>query len=299
VRSDDYHAVGAIMAVKAALTLTPLCGATVLIFGLSVVEVVTSPDFVKLATLTLSLGALVLNLRQGNKDRELADSRGLIARNGELIEAQARTLAAQAGTLAEQQDQLDRGEAERAGQALELAQLSADLLRRQGDLQPSGSHRPLRAFSPPPSETEVLIAEDDKGTRLAMGRLLRHYGFRTTEAAGVDEALEQLRGRARHGPPFGFVLLDLRFGSQEPEGIAILRAVRQGPGAKTMAIVISGWLDEAMVERLTKHGASAVLVKPVDKARMLSLMGLHLEDPPGGDADTPPAIPRPDAPAPG
>jgi CheY-like chemotaxis protein len=168
----------------------------------------------------------------------------------------------------------ERAAADVAKIEAELVQLSTFVLRKDGFIH-SGERHPLRPGVPPTSQ-EILMVEDDPSFLRAMGRLLKAHGFRVAEAATVAEAIEHVTGRARVGPRFDFVILDLAL--PDGSGVDVLKLVRQGASG-TDVIVISGIVDETLLARAKKHGASKILVKPIDFDELLAMLGVD-EGPP-------------------
>ncbi len=122
----------------------------------------------------------------------------------------------------------------------------------------SGADRPRsRRGGSPGGQPVALVVDDDKVLRLSIGRFIEKLGFTTRLCADGREALDTLRGEQPH-----IVLLDAAM--PEMDGFAACAAMRKLPaGAKVPIIMITGYDDEASVDRAFAAGASEYITKPV------------------------------------
>ncbi len=115
----------------------------------------------------------------------------------------------------------------------------------------------------------ILIIDDDRTFRFAMGKALRRAGFEVEEAESAEQALARL---ARPNPPDA-ALLDLRMAGLG--GLEVLR--RRGP-ARTRFIVLTGHgTVQAAVEAM-QLGAFSFLEKPVDAEVLAPLLSQAVAD---------------------
>jgi len=109
----------------------------------------------------------------------------------------------------------------------------------------------------------VLIVDDDRTFRFAMGKALRRFGFVVDEAESAEAALAPLS--RPQGPDV--VLLDLRMG-----GMGGLELLRRRINARSRFVVLTGHgTVQAAVEAM-KLGAFSFLEKPVDAEVLAPLL---------------------------
>jgi CheY-like chemotaxis protein len=118
----------------------------------------------------------------------------------------------------------------------------------------------------PPCGVDVLIAEDDAGTRTSLRLLLEKEGYTCAEAASGREALEL----ARHCLP-RCVLLDLSM--PELDGFAVASQLRSDPRTRDARIhCLTGRRDPASRQQAERAGCEMYLTKPVDVATLLKVV---------------------------
>lgn len=98
----------------------------------------------------------------------------------------------------------------------------------------------------------VLIVEDDANSLSAMARLLEQGGYQVRRAATYHQAIELARG-------CDVLLADI--GLPDGSGLDLVRELAAAHGLR--GIAVSGFGESADVERATRAGFSAYLVKPV------------------------------------
>ena len=107
----------------------------------------------------------------------------------------------------------------------------------------------------------ILVVDDEKSIRGALGKLLGLEGMETETAGDGEEALERLSEKA-----FDALVVDLRM--PRMDGQALLSRMR-AEGLRTPVLMISahGEIDDAV--RALKSGANDYLVKPFDPAELV------------------------------
>src|SRR5207247_3081414 len=150
-----------------------------------------------------------------------------------------------------------------------------------------GHHRPrrLRSVSADP---RVLVVDDDRDVREAIGELLETEGFDVVEAANGLEALLQVK-RSRPAA----VVLDLmmpRLG-----GLDAIKRIRAFDRAIKI-VVVTGSPDPELARQARALGAVAVLAKPIALPSLLeALRAETVVVPAGAPPPSPPPAPPPPA----
>ena len=111
----------------------------------------------------------------------------------------------------------------------------------------------------------ILIVDDEESMRLFIARILVSELHAEVTLAGTCEQALHLAGSYAYDT----ILLDLLMPGMG--GYEVLREVRRAsPNAATPVIVISVLEDKATQSRCMKAGASAYMVKPVERAALIS-----------------------------
>jgi CheY-like chemotaxis protein/signal transduction histidine kinase len=118
--------------------------------------------------------------------------------------------------------------------------------------------------------SKILIADDDMRTVYALSALLRGKGAEVLVAETGREALDVL---ARESA-IDCVLMDVMM--PEMDGYEAMRRLRSGGFPKLPVIALTARAMRGERERCLEAGASDYLAKPVDPARLLSLLAQHL-----------------------
>ena len=103
-----------------------------------------------------------------------------------------------------------------------------------------------------PAEKTILIVEDERSARIALGSLLRDLGYQVLEASSPSEALKLVDG---HGDPVHLLLTDVRLPEMRGEELA----ARLRDSLPDLEVVFMSGLPEAPA------AAAAVFIqKPID-----------------------------------
>ena len=101
---------------------------------------------------------------------------------------------------------------------------------------------------------KILLVDDSKFLRLAMGRALTRAGYETSFAADGDEALLMAGEKLPD-----LILLDMML--PKMSGLDVLKALKKDPATATIPVVVLTGLSQTNAERLRKDGAFAFLAK--------------------------------------
>ncbi len=112
---------------------------------------------------------------------------------------------------------------------------------------------------PEPPGAEILVIEDDRATRLVLGRDLRSAGYRVVDADDARSGLERFAARRPD-----LVLLDL--GLPDLDGLQVIRAIRRE--AQTPIVILSGRYEEREKVEALERGADDYVTKPFGVAEL-------------------------------
>jgi CheY-like chemotaxis protein len=101
---------------------------------------------------------------------------------------------------------------------------------------------------------KILLVDDSKFLRLAMGRALTRAGYEMTFAGDGDEAL-LMAGETLPD----LILLDMML--PKMSGLEVLKALKKEPGTEAIPVVVLTGLSQTNAERLRRDGAFGFLTK--------------------------------------
>jgi len=107
----------------------------------------------------------------------------------------------------------------------------------------------------PEKRENILIVDDDRSIRMILGEALRSWGYQTTDASTVAEALKRF---SDDEPSFVLLDIDLPDGS----GLDVLSQIKE-LNAETIAVMISGNVDIANTIAALRGGAHDFIGKPI------------------------------------
>ena len=117
----------------------------------------------------------------------------------------------------------------------------------------------------------ILIVDDEESTRLLFARIISHdLKSEVTLAGTCEQALRLARNYA-----YDAVLLDLLMPGIG--GYEVLREIRAGsPNAHTPVVIVSVLADQQSMDKTLAAGASAYLVKPVERDALVATIKSQL-----------------------
>lgn len=120
--------------------------------------------------------------------------------------------------------------------------------------------------------TRILVADDDRTTRLLISELLRGEKFSVVNASDGDDALEKLKKSK-----FDLALLDIRM--PKKNGIEVLAELRKsaGPAGSPRAIVMTSDDTPENLLGAVREQAYQYITKPIDPASLLTVVKQSLE----------------------
>lgn len=116
----------------------------------------------------------------------------------------------------------------------------------------------------------VLVADDEEASQRELRTLLERGGYRVITAADGAAALRTLAAHECNLVICEAVLPDM-------DGFEVCRAIKQAPATRDIPVVLlMSSDDEVQRERAIQAGADDVAVKPLDRARLLTLTRVQL-----------------------
>lgn len=106
---------------------------------------------------------------------------------------------------------------------------------------------------------KILIIEDDLISRLAFSITLENY-FSVDSASDPDKIIALFRQNS-----YDFVLMDINLGTDQLDGIQLMKILRQQfPGKTSTFIALTAYAMSGDEERFLENGFDHYLSKPVD-----------------------------------
>jgi CheY-like chemotaxis protein len=130
-----------------------------------------------------------------------------------------------------------------------------------------GAEGPLVAAPGRDRGDTVLLVDDDPSLRDSLSRLLARDGYQVATAADGREGLEAARSLRP-----GIIVLDVIL--PRMDGWEVLAALKEDPILASIPVVMLTNLEE--MEKGISMGAVDYLVKPLDRARLDSVLARHL-----------------------
>jgi two-component system response regulator HydG len=117
-------------------------------------------------------------------------------------------------------------------------------------------------------EETILIVDDDSTHRFMLAHVIASWGYVTSEAADGAAAVEMIR---RSG--FSLVLMDVRMNGLS--GLDALATIRAFDLCIPVILMSAYWSGE-LIGQARKHGANAVLEKPLSLGNLRKTIELAL-----------------------
>ena len=114
----------------------------------------------------------------------------------------------------------------------------------------------------------VLVVEDNDFVRMQIVAFLKSAGYLTLEASDGNGALDIIN------EDVSLAVVDVRM---EPmDGFEFI-SLTQAEGYNIPVVLVTGDQDSSLLERANKLGVATVLMKPVQKDRLISMVGRLIE----------------------
>lgn len=125
------------------------------------------------------------------------------------------------------------------------------------------------------AKNHILIAEDEKHIRLALGIVLRQAGFAVDVAANGHEAFETIMRQAADGNPINLIITDIFM--PKVDGLELMDMLNE-KGFAIPVIVITGYGNSELLLKLRARGFAGYLDKPFIPDDLLSRVKAVLQD---------------------
>lgn len=123
-------------------------------------------------------------------------------------------------------------------------------------------------------KSKILVVEDNDFVRMQIVRYLGESGCDVIEASQGDQALEFVKQQYVKRDPIVLAIVDVRM---EPvDGFEFIRSIR-GLDMDTPVILVTGDNNPDLLEQAGIWGVSAVMIKPVQKDRLVKTVSRTIE----------------------
>lgn len=116
---------------------------------------------------------------------------------------------------------------------------------------------------------KILVVEDNDFVRMQIVRYLSDAGHEITEASHGDQAIDVMKTQA-----IDMAIVDVRM---EPvDGFGFIKSIR-GMDMDTPVILVTGDNNPDLLDQARTWGVGSVLIKPVQKERLLKAVERTIE----------------------
>ncbi len=109
------------------------------------------------------------------------------------------------------------------------------------------------------NNNQILIADDEKHTRLALHLVLRQAGFEVVLAKNGRDAYEKIQQTVAQGSTISLIITDFKM--PELDGLGLIDRLK-ADNITIPTIVITGYGDNNLALELQDRGCAAYLDKP-------------------------------------
>jgi CheY-like chemotaxis protein len=112
----------------------------------------------------------------------------------------------------------------------------------------------------------ILLAEDNDFVRMQIVRFLQEIDAHILEASDGNEAIALIKEKYKTHDPVSLAIVDVRM---EPvDGFEFVKSIR-GMDMDTPVILVTGDSNPDLLEKAGIWGVAAVMIKPVQKERLV------------------------------
>ncbi|HEU4839002.1 MAG TPA: response regulator [Micavibrio sp.] len=125
-----------------------------------------------------------------------------------------------------------------------------------------------------PDRNKILVVEDNDFVRMQIVRYLGETGAEIIEASQGDHAFDFMKQQHIKRDPVALAIVDVRM---EPvDGFEFIKSIR-GLDMDTPVILVTGDNNPDLLEQAGIWGVSAVMIKPVQKDRLVKTVTRTIE----------------------
>ena len=125
-----------------------------------------------------------------------------------------------------------------------------------------------------PDKNKILVVEDNDFVRMQIVRYLGETGAEIIEASQGDHAFDFMKQQHIKRDPVTLAIVDVRM---EPvDGFEFIKSIR-GLDMDTPVILVTGDNNPDLLEQAGIWGVSAVMIKPVQKDRLVKTVTRTIE----------------------
>lgn len=123
-------------------------------------------------------------------------------------------------------------------------------------------------------KNKILVVEDNDFVRMQIVRYLEEIGAEIVELSDGNAAMDFMREQHHKGLDVSLAIVDVRM---EPvDGFDFIKSIR-GMNMETPVILVTGDNNPDLLELAGTWGVSAVMIKPVQKERLLKTVTKTIE----------------------
>jgi len=115
-------------------------------------------------------------------------------------------------------------------------------------------------------EKHVLVADDERHTRVALSVIFKRAGFDVTAAEDGQEAFDRIVGAAPGARPFDLLVLDIQMPGLT--GLELVEEIGKLGGVFPI-LLITGWRDRERAEELGRRYCVEYAEKPFEPDELL------------------------------
>lgn len=121
---------------------------------------------------------------------------------------------------------------------------------------------------------KILVVEDNDFVRMQIVRYLGETGAEVIESSHAEHALQTIKDAHIQRDPISLAIVDVRM---EPvDGFDFVKSIR-GLDMDTPVILVTGDSNPDLLEQAGTWGVNAVMIKPVQKDRLLKTVTRTIE----------------------
>lgn len=117
----------------------------------------------------------------------------------------------------------------------------------------------------PQNRTKILVIDDDKEIRELFHRLLDNSEYEIDHAKDGKDAIEFIKWKE-----FDIIFLDIKM--PNVDGLEVLKKVRKIKSKMPVVVIITGVIENKVIEKAINKGAITCLYKPFDIDAILKII---------------------------